>query len=43
MTIKEAIEIIEIAKAEVEWDCPIDYAAAFEMAINALRAQVESQ
>ncbi len=41
MTNEEAKEILEIAKAEVEWDCPIDYAVAFEMAIDALRAQAK--
>ena len=39
MTIKEAIKTIEIAIAEVEWIYPIDYAAAFDVAISALRAQ----
>lgn len=36
MTNKEAIETIKIAIAEVEWEYPMDYAAAFEMAIEAL-------
>lgn len=39
MTPQEAIEIIKIAKAEVEWEHPIDYAAAFDMAIEALERQ----
>lgn len=39
MTNKEAIEIIKIAIAEVEWDYPMDYAAAFDMAIKALEKQ----
>lgn len=33
---KEAIKVIEIAIAEVEWDYPLDYAVAFETAIKAL-------
>ena len=37
MTNKEAIETINIAMAEVEWDYPMDYAVAFEMAIDALQ------
>lgn len=37
MTTAEAINIIELAVAEVEWEYPISYAAAFEMAIEALR------
>ena len=36
MTNKEAIETIKIALAEVEWEYPMDYAVAFEMAIEAL-------
>jgi len=39
MTTAEAINIIELAVAEVEWEYPISYAAAFEMAIEALKAQ----
>jgi len=41
MTIREAIKTIELAIAEVEWVYPIDYAAAFDVAISALRAQQE--
>lgn len=36
MTEKEAIEALKIAIAEVEWNYPIDYAVAFEVAIKAL-------
>ncbi len=43
MTTEEAIKTIEIAIAEVEWDYPMDYAVAFEMAIAALRAQQERE
>jgi len=39
MTNKEAIEIIEIAIKEVEWEYPMDYAVAFEKAIEALKKQ----
>lgn len=39
MTTKEAIEMIRIAIAEVEWCYQMDYAVAFEMAINALEKQ----
>lgn len=39
MTIAEAIEIIKIARAEVEWSYPMNYAVAFDMAINALEEQ----
>ena len=40
MTAKEAIKTIEAAKAEVEWNYPLDYAAAFELAIEALEKQI---
>ena len=36
MTNQEAIEIIKTAIAQVEWDYPMDYAAAFDMAVKAL-------
>ena len=42
MTNKEAIEIINIAIAEVEWDYPMDYTVAFEMAIDALERQIQN-
>ena len=37
MTIDEAIDTIRTATAQVEWDYPIDYAAAFSMAVEALK------
>lgn len=43
MTIETAIKTIEAAIAEVEWEYPMDYAVAFEMAIAALRAQAEAE
>lgn len=39
MNNQEAIEIIRTAVAEVEWNYPMEYAAAFDMAINALEKQ----
>lgn len=39
MTREEAIEIIKIARAEVEWEYPMDYAAAFDKAIEALEQE----
>lgn len=39
MTNQEAIDIIKTAIAEVEWDYPMDYAAAFDMAVKALEKQ----
>lgn len=41
MTKEEAIKSIEAAIAEVELEYPMEYAVAFEMAIKALRMQVE--
>ena len=43
MESKEAIETINIAMAEVEWDYPMDYTVAFEMAIDALEKQVQKK
>ena len=42
MTPQEAIETIKIAIAEVEWNYPMDYSIAFEMAIEALEKQIGS-
>lgn len=36
MTDKEVAEIIKVARAEVEWEYPMEYAAAFDRAIEAL-------
>ena len=38
---EEAIETIKIAIAEVEWDYPMDYTVAFEMAVDALEKMKE--
>ena len=40
MTAQKAIETIEAAIAEVEWNYPLDYAEAFEEAIKALKKQI---
>lgn len=40
MTPKEAIETIKVAIAEVEWNYPLNYAVAFETAIEALEKQI---
>lgn len=39
MTNQEAIETIKLAQAQIEWEYPMDYAAAFDMAISALQMQ----
>ena len=40
---QEAIGIMKIAISEVEWEYPMDYAAAFETAIEALEKQATSE
>ena len=40
MTNEDAIKTINIAIAEVEWDYPMDYTVAFEMAIDAISKQI---
>lgn len=40
MTNEEAIMAIKLAIADVEWNYPMDYAAAFDIAINALEKQI---
>ena len=37
MTRAEAIKILEVAQAEVEWEYPMEYYAALEIAINSLK------
>ena len=39
MTNEEAIKILEVTKAECEWNAPLDYQEAFDMAIEALKEQ----
>ena len=39
----EAIKIIEIAVAEVEWNYPMDYTVAFEAAVDALIKQIPAK
>lgn len=41
MAIDEVIKTIETARAEVEWEYPMEYAAAFDVAIRALEKQKE--
>lgn len=43
MTNEDAIKTINIAIAEVEWNYPMDYTVAFEMAIDALEKQVQKK
>ena len=41
MDIKEVVETIKKAIAEVEWEYPMSYAIAFEKALEALEKQSE--
>ena len=43
MTYQEAIEIIKIAIAEVEWYYPMEYSIAFETAIEALELATRAE
>ena len=40
MNLKEAIKTLEIARAEVEWNYPMDYAVAIDEAIEAVDKQI---
>lgn len=40
MNLREVIKTLEIAKAEVEWDYPMDYAVAIDEAIKAVDRQI---
>lgn len=39
MTKKEAISLLKLAKAEIEWEYPLDYQLALDMAIEALKQE----
>ena len=38
MTRKEVIDTLEVAKAEVEWNYPMDYAIAIDQAVQYIKA-----
>ena len=40
MTPQEVIKTLEVAKAEVEWNYPMDYAVAIDEAIKAVDKQI---
>lgn len=40
MTPNEVIKILEVAKTEVEWNYPMDYAVAIDEAIKAVDKQI---
>lgn len=43
MTNEEAIKLIELAMAEVEWEYSMEYSVAFELAIKALKEQINKE
>ena len=43
MNLKEVIKTLELAKAEVEWDYPMDYAVAIDEAIEAVGKQIPKE
>ena len=43
MNLKEVIKTLELAKAEVEWDYPMDYAVAIDEAIKAIDKQIPKE
>ena len=40
MTTQEAIETLKLMQSQVEWDYPMEYAAAVDMAVDALEKQI---
>ena len=40
MTIQEAIKTLKLMQRQIEWDYPMEYAVAFDMAIDALEKQI---
>ena len=43
MTTEEAIKILQVAKAEIEWSAPLDYQEAFNMGISAIEKQIPKE
>lgn len=43
MTNKEAVKILKIALAEVEWEYPLDYAVAIQKAIEVLKKEISKE
>lgn len=40
MTNEEAIKILEVARSECEWNAPLEYHGAFDVAIEAMEKQI---
>lgn len=43
MTNEETIKTIEIAKADVEWNYPMEYQIAFDIAIECIKKQIPTK
>lgn len=43
MTAQEAIKILEVARSECEWNAPLEYQGAFDLAIEVLEKQIPKQ
>ena len=40
MTLEKAVQILKIAKAEIEWNYSLEYQEAFDIAIDAIEKQI---
>lgn len=40
MTAQEAIETLKLMQGQIEWDYPMEYAVAVDMAVDALQKQI---
>lgn len=40
MTTQEAIETLKLMQGQIEWDYPMEYAVAVEMAVDAMQKQI---
>ena len=43
MTAQEAIKILEVARSECEWNAPLEYQGAFDLAIEVLEKQIPKE
>lgn len=40
MTTQDAIETLKLMQGQIEWDYPMEYTVAVDMAVNALQKQI---
>ena len=43
MTTQEAIETLKLMQGQVEWDYPMEYTVAVDMAVDALQKQIHKK